>query len=59
VRDVTLTGNVFHTLAQIEGIGNDLVWDESGGCGKGGQHGLPVGCGGPSLLIRDVVIGGD
>lgn len=59
VRDVTLTGNVFHTLAQIEGIGNDLVWDESGGCGKGGQNGLPVGCGGPSLLIRDVVIGGD
>ncbi len=59
VRDVTLTGNVFQTLAQIEGIGNDLVWDESGGCGKGGQNGLPVGCGGPSLLIRDVVIGGD
>ncbi|MCS7030865.1 MAG: TldD/PmbA family protein [Gloeomargarita sp. SKYG116] len=59
VRDVTLTGNVFHTLAQIEAIGNDLAWDESGGCGKGGQNGLPVGCGGPSLLIRDVVIGGD
>ncbi|APB33776.1 peptidase U62 modulator of DNA gyrase [Gloeomargarita lithophora Alchichica-D10] len=59
VRDVTLTGNVFQTLAQIGGIGDDLVWDESGGCGKGGQNGLPVGCGGPSLLIRDVVIGGD
>ncbi len=59
VRDVTLTGNVFQTLAQIEGIGDDLVWDESGGCGKGGQNGLPVGCAGPSLLIRDVVIGGD
>jgi len=40
VRDVTLTGNVFHTLAQIEGIGNDLAWDESGGCGKGGQLSL-------------------
>ncbi|MEN9214391.1 MAG: TldD/PmbA family protein [Gloeomargarita sp. DG02_3_bins_56] len=59
LRDVTLTGNVFQTLAQIEGIGHDLVWDESGGCGKGGQNGLPVGCGGPSLLIRDVVVGGD
>lgn len=58
VRDVTLSGNVFSTLAQIEAIGDDFVWDESGGCGKGGQGGLAVGCGGPSLRIRDVVVGG-
>jgi len=59
VRDVTLSGNVFKTLAGIEAIGNDFYWDESGGCGKGGQSGLPVGCGGPSLRIRDVVVGGE
>ena len=59
VRDVTLSGNVFTTLADIEGIGDDFYWDESGGCGKGGQSGLPVGCGGPSLRIRDVVVGGE
>jgi len=59
VRDVTLSGNVFRTLADIEGIGNDFYWDESGGCGKGGQSGLPVGCGGPSLRIRNVVVGGE
>ncbi|MEG3436535.1 TldD/PmbA family protein [Pannus brasiliensis CCIBt3594] len=59
VRDVTLSGNVFKTLANIEGIGDDFYWDESGGCGKGGQSGLPVGCGGPSLRIRDVVVGGE
>lgn len=59
VRDVTLSGNVFQTLEDIEGIGDDFYWDESGGCGKGGQNGLPVGCGGPSLRIRDVVIGGE
>ena len=59
VRDVTLSGNVFQTLADIEAIGDDFYWDESGGCGKGGQDGLPVGCGGPSLRIRDVVIGGE
>ncbi len=59
VRDVTLSGNVFKTLADIEAIGNDFHWDESGGCGKGGQSGLPVGCGGPSLRIRDVVVGGE
>ena len=59
VRDVTLSGNVFQTLSDIEAIGNDFYWDESGGCGKGGQNGLPVGCGGPSLRIRDVVVGGE
>lgn len=59
VRDVTLSGNVFKTLANIEAIGDDFFWDESGGCGKGGQSGLPVGCGGPSLRIQDVVVGGE
>ncbi|MGG6292987.1 TldD/PmbA family protein [Leptolyngbya sp. AN02str] len=59
VRDVTLSGNVFSTLADIEAIGDDFFWDESGGCGKGGQSGLAVGCGGPSLRIRNVVVGGE
>jgi TldD protein len=59
VRDVNLSGNVFSTLADIEAIGDDFYWDESGGCGKGGQNGLPVGCGGPSLRIRNVVVGGE
>ncbi len=59
VRDVTLSGNVFQTLADIEAIANDFLWDESGGCGKGGQNGLAVGCGSPSLRIRDVVVGGE
>ncbi|MCC5898278.1 MAG: TldD/PmbA family protein [Phormidium sp. GEM2.Bin31] len=59
VRDVTLSGNVFQTLADIEAIGDDFYWDESGGCGKGGQNGLPVGCGGPSLRINNVVVGGE
>jgi len=58
VRDVTLSGNVFTTLADIEAIGDDFYWDESGGCGKEEQSGLPVGCGGPSLRIRNVVVGG-
>ncbi|MGF1479239.1 MAG: TldD/PmbA family protein [Cyanophyceae cyanobacterium] len=59
VRDITLSGNVFKTLDRIEAIGNDFYWDESGGCGKGGQSGLPVGCGGPSLRIRNVTVGGE
>jgi TldD protein len=59
VRDVTLSGNAFKTLADIDAIGDDFFWDESGGCGKGGQSGLSVGCGGPSLRIRNVVVGGE
>lgn len=59
VRDVTLSGNAFKTLADIEAIGDDFFWDESGGCGKGGQSGLPVGCGGPSLRIGNVIVGGE
>ncbi|MEM6614851.1 MAG: TldD/PmbA family protein, partial [Cyanobacteria bacterium P01_C01_bin.72] len=59
VKDVTLSGNVFKTLANIEAIGDDFTWDESGGCGKGGQSGLAVGCGGPSLRIKKVTIGGN
>ena len=59
VKEVTLSGNVFSTLANIEAIGDDFYWDESGGCGKGGQSGLAVGCGGPSLRIKEVVIGGE
>jgi TldD protein len=59
VRDVTLSGNVFKTLADIEAIGDDFYWDESGGCGKAGQSGLSVGCGGPSLRIRNVIVGGE
>ena len=58
IKDVTLSGNAFTTLANIEAIGDDLRWDESGGCGKGGQDGLAVGCGGPSLRIKEVVVSG-
>jgi TldD protein len=59
VRDVTLTGNVFQTLANIEAIGNDLRMIQSGGgCGKGGQMPLPVSDGSPHIRIRKVIVGG-
>ena len=59
VKDVNLTGNVFQTLKDIDGIANDMYWDESGGCGKAGQSGLPVGVGGPSIRIRNLVVPGE
>jgi len=60
VRDVTLTGNVFETLHNIDAIGDDLQWEPNGpgGCGKGGQHPLRVGLGGPHIRIQNCVVGG-
>lgn len=57
VSDITLTGNVFQTMKDIEAIGNDSVY-KSGGCGKGGQAPLPVSTGGPHVRIKNVVVGG-
>lgn len=60
VRDVTLTGNTFKTLKDIEAIEATQVRVETGGgCGKGGQAPLPVGFAAPHLRIREVKIGGD
>ncbi|HZK11402.1 MAG TPA: TldD/PmbA family protein [Atribacterota bacterium] len=59
VKDVVLSGNLFTTLLNIEGVGNDLMMIESGGgCGKGGQSPLPVSFGSPHLRIKKVVVGG-
>jgi TldD protein len=58
VRRVNLTGNVFDTLANIDAIGDDLGWNQGGGCGKGEQSPLPVGDASPHIRIRNVVIGG-
>ena len=57
VSDVTLSGNVFQTLKDIEAIGNDTLYT-NGGCGKGGQMPLPVSVGGPHVRIKNVVVGG-
>lgn len=58
LRAMTLTGNVFKTLMNIDAIGSDFAWDEgSGDCGKGAE-GLPVCDGGPHICVRDVLVGG-
>jgi TldD protein len=60
VRDVTLTGNVFTTLENIDAIGDDQeVHDGPGGCGKGGQFPLQTSEASPHMRIRNVVIGGE
>ncbi len=57
VRGAVLTGNVFKTLRSIDAVANDFRWSFSY-CGKGGQWMIPVGMGGPSIRIQDVVVGG-
>lgn len=65
VKDINISGNVFDTLGNITHIGNDFQMSEGGGCGKA-RAGLfdmqmmeKSGTGGPSVLIKDVVIGGE
>lgn len=60
VKDVILSGNLFTTLENIDAIGNDFQWlNTGGGCGKGNQYPLPVGMGAPHIRIQNVVIGGE
>src|SRR5437867_2104657 len=57
VRPVKLTGNLFTTLMNIDALGNDMDFNQGGGCGKGGQMPLPVSNGSPHIRIQDVVVG--
>lgn len=61
LKDVTLAGNILSLLHNIEGATKDLeiISGYFGGCGKGGQFPLPVGMGGPKLLISKVRFGGE
>lgn len=60
VKDVILAGNLFTTLGNIDLIGNDFKWlNTGGGCGKAGQFPLPVGMGAPHIRIQNVIIGGE
>jgi TldD protein len=61
VRDVVLTGNVFETLMNIDMLSDEVGWNPGvgpHGCGKGEQHSLKVGFGGPHVRVRNVLVGG-
>ena len=62
VRDINMSGELFRTLKDIQLVGNDLVFSERGGCGKGGigpmQLNPKSGKGAPHILIGAVTIGG-
>ena len=51
-----LTGNVFETLSEIDGLSDELelISFVTGGCGKMEQYPLPVGFGGPFVRVRNM-----
>jgi TldD protein len=60
LREVALSGNILNLLSKVEGATKDLYIRAGyfGGCGKGGQHPLPCGLGGPELVVGEVTFGG-
>ncbi len=61
LREVMITGSILDFLEKIEGATKELILRSGyfGGCGKGGQYPLPVGVGGPHLLVREAHFGGE
>lgn len=57
VRDINVSGNLYRTLKHMVGVGNDLVFSKTGGCGKG-QLNIRSCHGAPHVLVQEVVIGG-
>jgi TldD protein len=57
IRDINISGNLYHTLRNITAVGNDLVLSKTGGCGKG-QLNIRSCHGGPHILVKNVVVGG-
>lgn len=56
IRDAAISGLTLDVLNRVHLIGDTVEYD-AGYCSKGGQH-IPVGSGGPYILIKDMVIGG-
>ena len=58
VKDINIIGNGPAALADIRGVGNDLVIDGSAWtCGK--EQSVPVSCGIPTVLIGSLTVGGE
>jgi TldD protein len=56
-QNVSMSGLIMEVLENTIGVGKDLSHAFNGTCGKGGQW-VPVTGGGPSLAVKDLVLGG-
>jgi len=58
VRSAVLIGNSLEALQRVEGVGTDLIVDQTrGNCGKDGQT-VPVGVGQPTVRFSAITVGG-
>ncbi len=58
VKDINVIGNGPRALADITAVGNDLRIDNGRWtCGK--EQSVPVGCGMPTVLVRELTVGGE
>ena len=58
VKDINIIGNGPQALADITGVGNDLVVDNgTWTCGK--DQSVPVSCGIPTVLVKSLTVGGE
>lgn len=58
VKGATLIGNGPDVMQKVNMVANDMCLDDGvGTCGKAGQS-VPVGVGQPSMLIRELTVGG-
>lgn len=58
VNDINVIGNGPEALKDILAVGNDLIVDDSAWtCGKG--QSVPVSCGMPTVLIKNLTVGGN
>ncbi|MHA1684981.1 MAG: TldD/PmbA family protein [Candidatus Heimdallarchaeaceae archaeon] len=61
IKDAALSGQILDFIKHIIGATKsfEIMTSYFGGCGKGGQYPLPVGLGGPALLVDEVLVGGE
>lgn len=58
IKDINVIGNGPRALADIEMVGNDLKIDNgTWTCGK--DQSVPVGCGMPTVKVRELIAGGE
>lgn len=61
VRSTSVSGHILDFLENVEGLTRDFNMKTTnlGGCGKWGQSFIPVGLGGPHILVDGALLGGE
>lgn len=60
IRPTAISGNILEFLSNVEALTRDfhVTTTNFGGCGKWGQSYIPIGMGGPHVLVADAQLGG-